>query len=174
LRPSIQMNPREPEGQRLKQERYVAWLEETGDTEAMMRLAAALGGFWFWGSRRREGAAWLERALADADIPAQADLKPSATASGSRAPRPEDLLIEGDGRRVPVRILHELRETSPRDPDPPLLWVIHADPAEVQRLRILHHTPRGQHNRRPWLTNQAASTTIEREGDDDDGTQPHV
>jgi DNA-binding CsgD family transcriptional regulator len=32
-----------------------------------MRLAGALGGFWFWRSHRREGAAWLERALAAAD-----------------------------------------------------------------------------------------------------------
>ena len=36
------------------------------------------------------------------------------------------------------------------------LRVIRADPAEVERLRALHHVPRGQHNRRPWLRNQAA------------------
>lgn len=46
----------------------LGWLEASGDTEAMMRLAGALGGFWFWGSHRREGAAWLERALAAADV----------------------------------------------------------------------------------------------------------
>jgi non-specific serine/threonine protein kinase len=45
----------------------LGWLEESGDTEAMMRLAGALGGFWFWRSRRVEGAAWAERALAAAD-----------------------------------------------------------------------------------------------------------
>jgi predicted ATPase/DNA-binding CsgD family transcriptional regulator len=45
----------------------LGWLEETGDSEAMMRLAGALGGFWFWRSHRREGAGWLERALALAD-----------------------------------------------------------------------------------------------------------
>ena len=45
----------------------LGWLEETGDTEAMMRLAGALGGFWFWRSRRVEGSVWLERALAAAD-----------------------------------------------------------------------------------------------------------
>jgi DNA-binding CsgD family transcriptional regulator/tetratricopeptide (TPR) repeat protein len=45
----------------------LGWLEASGDIEAMMRLAGALGGFWFWGSHRREGAAWLERALAAAD-----------------------------------------------------------------------------------------------------------
>lgn len=43
------------------------WWEEIGDSEAMMRLGSALGGFWFWGSHRQEGAAWLERALAIAD-----------------------------------------------------------------------------------------------------------
>jgi predicted ATPase/DNA-binding CsgD family transcriptional regulator len=46
----------------------LGWLAETGDTEAMMRLAGALGGFWFWGSHRREGAAWVERSLAAADV----------------------------------------------------------------------------------------------------------
>jgi predicted ATPase/DNA-binding CsgD family transcriptional regulator len=46
----------------------LGWLEETGNTEAMMRLAGALGGFWFWGSHRMEGSAWLERALAAADL----------------------------------------------------------------------------------------------------------
>ncbi len=45
----------------------LGWLEETGDTEAMMRLAGALGGFWFWRSRRVEGAAWVERALVAAN-----------------------------------------------------------------------------------------------------------
>lgn len=46
----------------------LGWLASTGDFEAMMRLAGALGGFWFWGSHRREGAAWLERALAAASV----------------------------------------------------------------------------------------------------------
>jgi non-specific serine/threonine protein kinase len=45
----------------------LGWLEEAGDAEAMMRLAGSLGGFWFWRSRRVEGAVWLERALAAAD-----------------------------------------------------------------------------------------------------------
>jgi len=47
------------------------------------------------------------------------------------------------------------------------LRVVRADPAEVDRLRALHHVPRGQHNRRPWLSNQAASMNTEREGTDD-------
>jgi DNA-binding CsgD family transcriptional regulator/tetratricopeptide (TPR) repeat protein len=46
----------------------LAWLEEAGDAEAMMRLAGALGGFWFWRSHRREGAAWLSRALKAGDV----------------------------------------------------------------------------------------------------------
>jgi predicted ATPase len=46
----------------------LGWLEETGDCEANLRLASALGGFWFWRSRRGEGSAWLERALAAADM----------------------------------------------------------------------------------------------------------
>jgi len=45
----------------------LVWLEETGATEATLRLAGALGGFWFWRSHRMEGAVWLERALAAAD-----------------------------------------------------------------------------------------------------------
>jgi hypothetical protein len=36
------------------------------------------------------------------------------------------------------------------------LRVVPADPAEVERLRALHHVPRCQRNRRPWLNNQAA------------------
>jgi DNA invertase Pin-like site-specific DNA recombinase len=44
------------------------------------------------------------------------------------------------------------------------LTVVRADPAEVERLRALHQVPRGQHNRRPWLSNQAALMNTEREG----------
>ena len=49
------------------------------------------------------------------------------------------------------------------------LIVVRADPAEVERLRVLHQTPRGQHLRRPWQQNQEASTSREMEerpGDD--------
>nr|WP_239377712.1 recombinase family protein [Frankia sp. Cj5] len=45
-----------------------------------------------------------------------------------------------------------------RHPDAPRRWVVHADPAEVDRLRALHLTPRGQHTRRPWLAHQQAAT----------------
>jgi hypothetical protein len=52
--------------------------------------------------------------------------------------------------------------------------VVRADPAEVERLRALHHTPRGQHNRRPWLKNQAALTNTEQEGANRDASQPQL
>lgn len=47
------------------------------------------------------------------------------------------------------------------------LTVVRADPAEVDRLRVLHQTPRGQHLRRPWQQDQAASTSPETEGEPD-------
>jgi len=54
------------------------------------------------------------------------------------------------------------------------LRVVRADPAEVERLRTLHHVPRGQHNRRPWLKNQAALTDTEQEGARSNASQPHI
>jgi DNA invertase Pin-like site-specific DNA recombinase len=54
------------------------------------------------------------------------------------------------------------------------LRVVHADPAEVERLRALHHVPRGQHNRRPWLKNQAALMNTEQEGARSDAVQPRL
>ena len=54
------------------------------------------------------------------------------------------------------------------------LTVVRADPAEVERLRALHQVPRGQHNRRPWLNNQAALMNTEREGTDDNASQPRL
>jgi hypothetical protein len=54
------------------------------------------------------------------------------------------------------------------------LRVVRADPAEVKRLRALHQVPRGQHNRRPWLSNQAASMTTEREGTSNNADQPRL
>jgi acetyl-CoA/propionyl-CoA carboxylase biotin carboxyl carrier protein len=57
---------------------------------------------------------WLERALAEADLPSQADLQPGA--AGPPPGRPADILVEVDGRRVPVRIFDERREVAPRAP----------------------------------------------------------
>jgi hypothetical protein len=54
------------------------------------------------------------------------------------------------------------------------LRVIRADPAEAERLRTLHHVPRGQHNRRPWLKNQAALINTEQEGAHSDAEQPRL
>ena len=54
------------------------------------------------------------------------------------------------------------------------LLVVRADPAEVERLRALHQVPRGQHNRRPWLSNQAAFMNTEREGADDNADEPRL
>jgi acetyl-CoA/propionyl-CoA carboxylase biotin carboxyl carrier protein len=56
---------------------------------------------------------WLEKALADAHLPAQGDL--SQGGSG-RATRPQDILVEVDGRRIPVRIFDERREAAPKAP----------------------------------------------------------
>jgi hypothetical protein len=54
------------------------------------------------------------------------------------------------------------------------LLVVRADPAEVNRLRALHQVPRGQHNRRPWLNNQAASMNTEPEGTNDNADKPQL
>ena len=54
------------------------------------------------------------------------------------------------------------------------LIVVRADPAETERLRILHETPRGQHMRRPWQQNQEASTSSETEGSPDDDNRTRL
>jgi acetyl-CoA/propionyl-CoA carboxylase biotin carboxyl carrier protein len=55
---------------------------------------------------------WLERALADAELPRHQDLAATTQAQG----RPADILVEVDGRRVPVRIFDERRQLAPRPP----------------------------------------------------------
>jgi acetyl-CoA/propionyl-CoA/long-chain acyl-CoA carboxylase, biotin carboxylase, biotin carboxyl carrier protein len=59
---------------------------------------------------------WLERALADAGLPAQADPLPAPPTAEARPPRAADILLEVAGRRVPVRIFDERRSTAPRPP----------------------------------------------------------
>jgi len=54
------------------------------------------------------------------------------------------------------------------------LIVVRADPAEVERLRALHQMPRGQHMRRPWQQNQAASASADEEGSQDNDDQPRL
>ncbi len=57
---------------------------------------------------------WLERALAEVNLPSQVDL--DSAPSGPTPARPADILVEVDGRRVPVRIFDERRELAPRSP----------------------------------------------------------
>jgi acetyl-CoA/propionyl-CoA carboxylase biotin carboxyl carrier protein len=96
---------------------------------ARKRMLRALGEFviegvpttipvhrWVLASKEfREGShttTWLERALADTDLPAHPDLE----TGGPPPARPADILVEVDGRRVPVRIFDERRELAPRPP----------------------------------------------------------
>ncbi len=57
---------------------------------------------------------WLEKALVEAGLPAQVDLQPPAATP--RTGRPRDILVEVDGRRVPVRVFDERREVAPKAP----------------------------------------------------------
>jgi hypothetical protein len=54
--------------------------------------------------------------------------------------------------------------TARQQPDPPRLWIVRADPDELQRLRQLHQLPRGRHTRRPWLEGQDTTTRHHPEG----------
>ncbi len=58
---------------------------------------------------------WAEHALADADLTAQAELRPSGPTSLEG--RPADILVEVDGRRVPVRVFDERRGVAPKPPE---------------------------------------------------------
>ena len=51
----------------------LGWLERTEQTEALQRLAGALGIFWFLSGRHGEGWEWLERALAKAPVTVTAE-----------------------------------------------------------------------------------------------------
>jgi acetyl-CoA/propionyl-CoA carboxylase, biotin carboxylase, biotin carboxyl carrier protein len=55
---------------------------------------------------------WLERALSEAGLAAHRDLAATVPPQG----RPADILVEVDGRRVPVRIFDERRQLAPRPP----------------------------------------------------------
>jgi acetyl-CoA/propionyl-CoA carboxylase biotin carboxyl carrier protein len=73
---------------------------------------------WILASKEfREGShttTWLERALVEVQLPAHADLAATSQVQG----RPADILVEVDGRRVPVRIFDERRQLAPRPPAP--------------------------------------------------------
>ena len=56
---------------------------------------------------------WLERALRDARLPGPSSEPPAAE---SGRPVPAELIVEVDGRRVPIRIFDHRRDTAPRPP----------------------------------------------------------
>jgi acetyl-CoA/propionyl-CoA carboxylase, biotin carboxylase, biotin carboxyl carrier protein len=58
--------------------------------------------------------AWLERAFDDADLRSEMTLQPAPPSSFPG--RPADILVEVDGRRVPVRIFDERRDLAPKSP----------------------------------------------------------
>ncbi len=58
---------------------------------------------------------WAEHALAEADLPAHPELGQSGPSP--REGRPADILVEVDGRRVPVRVFDERRDVAPRPPE---------------------------------------------------------
>ena len=58
---------------------------------------------------------WAERALAEAEFPAQVELRPSGPTSLEG--RPADILVEVDGRRVGVRVFDERRGVAPKPPE---------------------------------------------------------
>jgi acetyl-CoA/propionyl-CoA carboxylase biotin carboxyl carrier protein len=58
---------------------------------------------------------WLERALTAAELPKI--VEPTA-ATIQKKPRPAEMLVELDGRRVPVRIFDERVSAAPRPPSP--------------------------------------------------------
>jgi acetyl-CoA/propionyl-CoA carboxylase biotin carboxyl carrier protein len=60
---------------------------------------------------------WLERALAEANLPSEIMLRPGPPTSAPG--RPADILVEVDGRRVPVRIFDERRDLAPKSPSAP-------------------------------------------------------
>jgi acetyl-CoA/propionyl-CoA carboxylase biotin carboxyl carrier protein len=59
---------------------------------------------------------WLEQALLAAELPAQVDLQQSMGVA-AREGLPTDLLVEVDGRRVPIRIFDERRGVAPKAPE---------------------------------------------------------
>ncbi|MEU9214793.1 hypothetical protein AB0D27_44880 [Streptomyces sp. NPDC048415] len=53
-------------------------------------------------------------------------------------------------------------------------WVIHADRAEVERLRRLHELPRGHGARQPWLYHQRMAIIHNETGAHGDDDQPQL
>jgi acetyl-CoA/propionyl-CoA carboxylase biotin carboxyl carrier protein len=73
---------------------------------------------WILGTRAFRKAThtttWLEKALRDAELPDGGS--PTPLEADAKPPVPAELLLEVDGRRVPVRIFDHRRETAPRVP----------------------------------------------------------
>jgi acetyl-CoA/propionyl-CoA carboxylase, biotin carboxylase, biotin carboxyl carrier protein len=73
---------------------------------------------WILGTRAFRKAThsttWLEKALRDAELPEGGT--PAPLEADAKPPVPAELLLEVDGRRVPVRIFDHRRETAPRVP----------------------------------------------------------
>jgi acetyl-CoA/propionyl-CoA carboxylase biotin carboxyl carrier protein len=99
--------------------------------DARRRMLRALGEFeidgvpttipvhrWVLGSaefrRGEHTTTWLERALVDVDL-GRSELQPAAPLP--REGRAADILVEVDGRRVPVRIFDERRDVAPKSPE---------------------------------------------------------
>ena len=57
---------------------------------------------------------WLEKALRDAELPGDEWAPPPA--ADAKRPVPAELLLEVDGRRVPIRIFDQRRDTAPKPP----------------------------------------------------------
>jgi acetyl-CoA/propionyl-CoA carboxylase biotin carboxyl carrier protein len=83
---------------------------------------------------------WLERALKGAELPRRAAAAP---ASEPRQAVPAELIVELDGRRVPVRIFDHRRDTAPKSPSRheahrgPGVHSIIAAPMQGTILRVL-------------------------------------
>jgi predicted ATPase/DNA-binding CsgD family transcriptional regulator len=77
------IGPREAEWfERLEEEidnfrAALSWVSEHGEAELVLRLAGALGSFWFWEGYYREGRGWIEGALTRED-PASALVRAKA------------------------------------------------------------------------------------------------
>jgi predicted ATPase/DNA-binding CsgD family transcriptional regulator len=70
LRPEGQQELRRLEAEHANLLGALDWLERQGDRDRLLRLAAALGRFWYGHGHFEEGRRWLERALVDAEAAA--------------------------------------------------------------------------------------------------------
>ncbi len=59
---------------------------------------------------------WLEKALRDAELELPSDGMPQPAGSEAKTPVPAELMVELDGRRVPIRIFDHRRESAPKPP----------------------------------------------------------